>query len=414
MRRKDPAAISAAMHQKRHPLRSGWRRWALASVVGTAIAAVAAGSAAASKTVYVIDSSAPIRQGAAIPLVVYRVGFESQAQCDAVTPGGIGDNAVGPMSNVYLLPAGGASVGMSLGDLDYETLAGVGTLPGGFLPRGGAPRDYDVVIDECQDGILDTNDAIYGPDGPVVDTPDNPSPTGPPVTVPTGPSDVPGLDDDPSKLASEQAASMIAVVRADIKVLKHAYTLWKAYETICKVGWASCGGAALGIEATSLASGFFSPGLGEFATGIAGDLQIEQCEMSLGAVAVGPLVMRVGLLVSAEVFDKVLQHHQDTLQDWHADPLDPNYVITTDLAPPTLAPPSSDPVDAALGEILVSASLEANSLEALTHANERMLGAEDVGAYSWALQHAHELDQYATEAAAASDDNADALRGAAD
>ena len=72
-----------------------------------------------------------------------------------------------PWTDIYIVPSGSVSIGITLADISGEPNTVQGASDGAFaletIGFAGPEGRYAVVYDECQDGKVDVNDAVFDP-----------------------------------------------------------------------------------------------------------------------------------------------------------------------------------------------------------------------------------------------------------
>ena len=276
--------------------------------------------------------------------------------------GGQGVNdAFFPVSDIFVVPSGVTAGSLSDVTGGPNTIIGAsdGTFVSetvGFTAPGGSvgPGTYAIVFDECQDGLLDANDAVFDPAFSVD------------VQI-----DVPGLP--PGEIAAIKARAATAEQRWE--------DAHEAYEWLFKI--------AKVVKANK--------------TDIAKTLNKLILETA-GKLGTDPKKSALALLAA----------HSSHYAAIAADPPDADYLQLTGLAArPSLAADADDAIVNDIVGVENAAGREGAVTQALLHALERYQGADAAGNGGWALVHAREIRNYASLLAAEADNTTVELAGTA-
>lgn len=253
-------------------------------------------------------------------------------------------------ADVYIVEAGSVGVGSTLVDVGgvENTVLGVGgglfigetigyTGPAGQIPQG----TYAVVYDECQDGRLDGNDAIFDPAFEVII----------PADVPPAP-------------ASLFAAKADAAVQRDSWLVTCGL-----FDLITFIADNAPGpGTARKVEEK------MEKALNKFSDALSNQLGVDP------------------VAGTKQVCFNMVKHYNRLF----ADPADPNFDQVTTLAPRVLPgpAPTNDAVVEGLWNLIASSADQSALVDALVTTAERYQGADAVGDGDAALRQARDLRDY--------------------
>ncbi len=252
------------------------------------------------------------------------------------------DDIFQPWADLYIVPSGSLANGGALADISGAPNVIFGGLGGGFVeeiigtsaPAGTIPAGvYDIVLDECQDGTLDPDDALMSEAFRVV--------------IPLGTK--PATVKNPDKVRAAQLAGDYA-------------KLGQAWDLLLKaVAKKKVGGVSLGFAS----------------------------DMSIALVQIGANTSMPDPRPAASAALLQMGRRQAGLA---ADPPDPAFHghAGLDAGTPITASITGDPVEKAVLDAARAQAIDGALIEALVTAVERHQGAAEVGNGDWMAAHARD------------------------